>query len=244
MIPTPLAPLKLQLSRLLGLPSDVADEVVAQLQEVKAGFSFAELEETAIPSYTHRLSPIRYLFLKRLQVALSLLHKQMDMGRDEPDAGKSEVLDFGCGAGLMTIALQLCDYNVFRCDIRPAVCLPLAQDSPSVDAETSLQSHADFTRFSACVALDVLEHLTETELDAFTASFRSGAILIVSGPTENWLYRLGRRLAGFQGGYHQRDVYQILYRFEQSGWTRAQRDRVVLSRFYCPAFVVACLSKQ
>ena len=29
------------------------------------------------------------------------------------------------------------------------------------------------------------------------------------GPTENWLYKLGRRIVGFSGHYHVRDVHDI-----------------------------------
>ena len=33
--------------------------------------------------------------------------------------------------------------------------------------------------------------------------------LIVSGPTESVFYRAGRRLAGFSGHYHVRNIYDI-----------------------------------
>jgi len=235
MIPTLLAPLDVQLARVLGLPRDLAATTARELQELKARFTFHELEETAIPSYTHRLAPIRYGFLRRLQVALALQRRHLSSAGD---SSRGRVLDFGCGSGLMTLALHRSGLSPIRCDIRPAFCLPAAQA-----CSTALNASEDFAGFAGCVALDVLEHLPETELHSFMTAFRPGTLLVVSGPTENWLYRLGRRLAGFKGGYHQRNIYAILDRLQEAGWSRVERDHFVLSRFFCPAFVVACLRK-
>lgn len=33
--------------------------------------------------------------------------------------------------------------------------------------------------------------------------------LLVSGPTESWWYRLGRRVVGFSGEYHVRSIHDI-----------------------------------
>src|SRR5688572_29922350 len=112
-----LAPLEIQLERVLGLKPELASQLASQLCAMKEQFPFAELEETAIPSYTHRLAPIRYLFLKRLRVALNLSRKHLPRG---------EVLDFGCGAGLMTVVLSQHGFAPLRCDLRPQFCAPLA----------------------------------------------------------------------------------------------------------------------
>jgi 2-polyprenyl-3-methyl-5-hydroxy-6-metoxy-1,4-benzoquinol methylase len=63
------------------------------------------------------------------------------------------------------------------------------------------------------VALDVLEHvdnLQETVANFVRMLTRRGQ-LIVSGPTENYLYKLGRRIAGpeYSGDYHVRNIYDI-----------------------------------
>jgi 2-polyprenyl-3-methyl-5-hydroxy-6-metoxy-1,4-benzoquinol methylase len=192
-------------------------------------FSFKELEETAIPSYTHRLAPIRYLFLRRLRVALDLLRRHLPV--------RAEVLDFGCGAGLMTIALQQHGFISWRCDVRPQVCLPEARSRSELWPARG--DYEELSRFSGCVTLDVLEHLPDDELARFCQSFAPGAVLVISGPTENWLYRLGRRVAGFKGDYHQRDVFQIERYLRESGWESGEPERWVFSRWLCPAFVVA-----
>jgi hypothetical protein len=33
--------------------------------------------------------------------------------------------------------------------------------------------------------------------------------LLVCGPTENWIYKLGRRIVGFSGEYHHRSIADI-----------------------------------
>ena len=228
---TLLAPLGTQLESVLELTPQLAGQLANELCAMPEQFSFSELEETAIPSYTHRLAPIRYLFLKRLRAALDLSREHLAPG---------EVLDFGCGAGLMTVALAQQGFAPTRCDLRPQFCTPIAQGlAPDIEIENfALLSH-----FKSCVALDVLEHLSEDELRNFSDGFAPGARLILSGPTENILYQMGRRVAGFKGGYHQRDVFQILQFFEQQGWQRKSPVRWVFSRWLCPAFVVVALGK-
>lgn len=66
-------------------------------------------------------------------------------------------------------------------------------------------------RFGTIFALDALEHDAEPEASAerLAAALAQGGLLVVSGPTESALYRLGRRIAGFRGHYHQRSVYDV-----------------------------------
>lgn len=225
------APLRIQLREVLKLPRPLANQLAIELTHIKSEFSFAELEETAIPSYTHRLAPIRFLFLRRVRVALELAHNHLPQG--------SEVLDFGCGAGLMTVALQQSGFKPLRCDIRPQFCTASAQVAPA----TELHNYEDLSRFRGCVALDVLEHLSEDELRAFAEGFEERAVLILSGPTENLLYQIGRRVAGFKGGYHQRDVFQIVQLLESVGWQIEGKPCYIFARWFCPAFFVVALRK-
>ncbi len=232
MIPLLFAPLHIQISKLFSLPQQLGKNIAAELEELKSSMRFEELEETAIPSYTHSFAPIRYVFLKRLKIALAVLKENLLL-KCVP------VLDFGCGAGLMTLLLKENEFLPWRTDIRPEVCIPSAQACSAV-----APSNTDFSQFRACMAMDVLEHLSETELHAFSDGFASNTLVVVSGPTENLIYRCGRKIAGFKGGYHQRNIYQILRLLEGTGWIRKSHPRMVLSRFYCPAFLIACLRKN
>jgi SAM-dependent methyltransferase len=67
------------------------------------------------------------------------------------------------------------------------------------------------------LALDVLEHVDDLAavLRQMVRLLKQDGLLLVSGPTENWLYRLGRRIgqriAGpeFSGHYHRRNIDDI-----------------------------------
>ena len=63
------------------------------------------------------------------------------------------------------------------------------------------------------IALDVLEHVKDLggTLSALLRLLRAGGQLVVSGPTENGLYRVGRKLAGpeYSGDYHERGIADI-----------------------------------
>ena len=60
-------------------------------------------------------------------------------------------------------------------------------------------------------AIDSLEHNDNFEelLAALAAKLSPHGVLILSGPTENRLYRLGRAVAGFSGHYHKTTIYRI-----------------------------------
>lgn len=60
-------------------------------------------------------------------------------------------------------------------------------------------------------AIDSLEHNDNYAalVKRLSTKLAPGGIFILSGPTENALYRLGRRLAGFNAHYHVTNVYHI-----------------------------------
>ena len=67
--------------------------------------------------------------------------------------------------------------------------------------------------FDVVIALDVLEHVSDLEstLSELARILKREGQMVISGPTENLAYRIGRRLAGkeYSGDYHVRNIYQI-----------------------------------
>jgi 2-polyprenyl-3-methyl-5-hydroxy-6-metoxy-1,4-benzoquinol methylase len=67
--------------------------------------------------------------------------------------------------------------------------------------------------FDLINALDVLEHVRDLPqtLAELLNLLGPGGRLVVSGPTENFLYQMGRKFAGpeFSGEYHERGTAEI-----------------------------------
>jgi 2-polyprenyl-3-methyl-5-hydroxy-6-metoxy-1,4-benzoquinol methylase len=118
------------------------------------------------------------------------------------------VLDFGAATGeLFDLLATHGDYHFVESNDTLARALARRIPLAKREERTALP-HA---HFGTVFALDSLEHNDDAPriLDELVASLRIGGHLIVSGPTENRLYRLGRRIAGFQGHYHRANIYQL-----------------------------------
>lgn len=167
-----------------------------------------ELGEAALPAYSHRNPLVDHIFWSRLKIAADAL----------PSSRRLTVLDFGCGSGVMSYLLARAGHDVIAVDVDFA---PLAQVQKRIGFPPNIAFHnkelADLaladSSVDAIVALDVLEHIRDLDgyLSLFVRILKPGGRIIVSGPTENWLYRFGRRLAGkdFTGAYHETDVATI-----------------------------------
>jgi 2-polyprenyl-3-methyl-5-hydroxy-6-metoxy-1,4-benzoquinol methylase len=91
--------------------------------------------------------------------------------------------------------------------------VPLASNIREWDASGPALDQAAAGSFDLIIALDVLEHVKDLmrTLEQLLRVLKQGGQLIISGPTENALYRFGRRLAGpeYSGEYHERGVAEI-----------------------------------
>ena len=169
-------------------------------------------DEMAIPSYLHANPAMRWMAWRRLEVVAKFLRDAL--GTVGCGAERA-VMDFGCGTGvLFEEASQLAD-RVYGVDIvlEPARMLVDNWNLRKISLLTPQEARTRLppNSIDIIVAAEVLEHVDP--LDETLAFFRErmqpGGRLIVSLPTENALYRLGRRLAGFQGHYHQSNAATI-----------------------------------
>lgn len=170
------------------------------------------LSEAALPAYAHKNFIIDYIFWQRLSVANNYILKNYDIN--------STILDFGCGTGVMSYNLAINGFNVtaIDLDLKPIQVLKENINYPqSIDfiEGNILDIQFNDKKFDVIVALDVLEHIPLDKLPLFLEKFKSllnpNGVIIVSGPTENILYKIGRKLAGndFTGHYHETTISKI-----------------------------------
>ncbi len=163
--------------------------------------AFEAWEETCVPSYCPANLLAAYVSWFRLFRAIALAR------RNRPDA--TRVLDFGSSVGELG---QLLD--------RPGMAYDFIEQDE--EAARYLLSHfpgavrrslddAPEGDYDWVYAIDSLEHNEDYAdlLDRLAAKLAPSGIMVLSGPTENRLYRLGRAVAGFNSHYHMTTIYQI-----------------------------------
>jgi SAM-dependent methyltransferase len=194
------------------------------LQRIAKGLSDEDRAEMAIPSYLHANPALRWMAWRRLEVVVEALKRLAP-----PKGSGSVALDFGCGSGVLfrdTLA---------RYDRVVGVDLVLTAAKALV-AELALKDVTLFTPIEAddgvapasvdvLIAAEVLEHVDDLPptLRQFKTWLKPNGKLLVSLPTENTLYRLGRKLAGFSGHYHHSNASTIDAQIRAFGF---RRDRL------------------
>ncbi|RMF98768.1 MAG: methyltransferase domain-containing protein [Gammaproteobacteria bacterium] len=161
---------------------------------------FARWEESCVPSYCHPNLAAAYLSWARLYLAASLAKRHARPG---------PVLDFGAAAGELYHLLPswLRDYEFIE---ENAAASAFLQTEIPGGRQRTLDSALD-RHYAVVFALDSLEHNADYDqlLATLAGKLADDGLLIVSGPTESRLYRLGRRIAGFDAHYHETDIYAI-----------------------------------
>lgn len=168
--------------------------------------------ESAVPSYTNRNPAIRWLMFRRLELVRQMA--LIELARGGAVAGLT-ALDFGCGIGMMIPALASRVETLYLCDeqLTPARATAQWFNASNVVCllPDELEGRIDDSSLDIVIAADVLEHVDDmaTVVGTLRRKLRVGGMLIVSGPTESWAYRCGRRIAGFSGEYHLRSVFDV-----------------------------------
>lgn len=203
------------------------------------------LDEAAFPAYSHQNSLISFLFWERIWKVMAYIEHEHNI---EKSNGLScmNVLDFGCGSGVMLPFLSERFNKVVAADIDLS---PLKLISSYINfnnnvttfnlQQKSLDSFFS-SKFNLVLALDVLEHvenLSDT-LSIISNLIVPGGKIIVSGPTESFIYNLGRKIAGkeYSGEYHTRNIYEI--KRELASFTKVTQIATLFYPF--PLFKIYC----
>jgi 2-polyprenyl-3-methyl-5-hydroxy-6-metoxy-1,4-benzoquinol methylase len=180
------------------------------IQKVLSESEKGRLDEAAFPAYSHRNPLINWLFWQRLRKVMEYIQSPTPY---------ENILDFGCGSGVMlpylsSISTQVTAMDVDLLPIQSVEkYIPLQKNVEVKDATKTLVTDLPANSFDLIIALDVLEHVHDLPktLSELLALLKPNGQLIVSGPTENILYRLGRKVAGpeYSGAYHERGIAEI-----------------------------------
>lgn len=170
-------------------------------RQIDIATHFESWEESCVPSYCHPNLLAAYVSWLRLYRAVALAECYCPNGR--------AVLDFGSSVGelarLLPATVRAYDFVEAHDDAARVLTagLPHACRRTLGDGITRA--------YDWIFAVDALEHNDDYAalLSLLAGMLTPTGVLILSGPTENWLYRLGRKVAGFEGHYHKTTIYEI-----------------------------------
>lgn len=164
--------------------------------------NFKEWEESCIPSYCHPNWLAAYISWWRLFKAVDLAHRHVGNLNEYIKA-----LDFGSSVGELGHLIAKWEYHFIEIHDRAAGQLLTSLPHAFRHRIEFLENN----KFDIIFALDSLEHNADYEelIEKLYRSLKSGGLLILSGPTENSLYKLGRRISGFDGDYHQTNIFKL-----------------------------------
>lgn len=186
--------------------------------------------EGIVPEYHSRNPVINSFFRKRLDVALEFA---------ELGGGTAlDVLDLGCGEGLFLrgAAARFPAHRYEGWDIHPRVESVSVPGARFRRVDILAPAQVPPQRFDRILCLDVLEHFEDLGpvLAAVRGLFKPGGRLVISAPTETFLYRFARLLAkgtfssreGPAAGPHYHDAAGLHRRFEASGLRRTRLQTI------------------
>lgn len=147
-------------------------------------------EQGTLKAYEHRNPLVRWIFWKRIKTMINL------------SMPSTRVLDYGCGAGALLYCLSKNINEVYGLDAetRPAEYLKRTLNLKNVKIikQNSLRLPFQDNFFDIVYAADVLEHFLKKDVEDIHKEFKrvlkEDGYLIVSGPTENWIYRLAKKI--------------------------------------------------
>jgi len=164
------------------------------------------LDEAGFPAYSNPNPLMNFLFWERISHAMKTIEKR---GR------LNKVLDFGCGSGVMLPFLAERADHIVAVDVDLEPLRRVEKHIAFAKHIHFADTHRDVEKGSLdlITALDVLEHVDDldTILAELASLLKPGGEIIISGPTENIFYQVGRFLAGptYSGHYHVRNIYDI-----------------------------------
>jgi len=175
-------------------------------------------DELSAPLYLHKNFLVRKTFIDRFKIAYRLASFK-----------DKSVLDYGCGSGifLQSISDEINKGIGVDLDTETAKKI-ISADNIILKEIKSEKDIEDFSNIDIITSFDVLEHIPNLKsvLETIRKILNPEGTIIISGPTENFLYRLARRITrfGLSGRIlgeeeHVSNIQDIKKLMENSGFT-------------------------
>lgn len=203
------------------IPADLLRRMASQV-------SAEDRDEMAIPSYLHSNPMLRWMAWRRLEVIAALFRSAVQ----QRGAAFGRVVDFGCGSGVLFDELSRHANDVIGVDLvlEPARLLldEWQLEKVRLMDPDAAQEEIAAGSVDAVVAAEVLEHIDPLDgtLDFFRSRLTRDGTLFVSVPTENALYRMGRRIAGFEDHYHESNAAAIHEQILRAGFRAVELRKI------------------
>lgn len=180
--------------------------------------------EMALQSYLHSNPLVGWIVAWRMNIALDLVG---------PIQGRS-LLDYGCGLGVLLLQFPERSAILFGTDLHvdPAekVLAGHGRDDVTLFTVSEYDHHIQDNSLDVIVSLEVLEHVDDlmSTVQLLYRSLKPGGRLVVSGPSENKFYGILRKIAGFTGEYHHRNIYDIVDQICKQGFKVNRKKTIPL----------------
>ena len=194
------------------------DELVDLMQ---SSISKEESDEMAIPSYTHKNPIMRWVAYSRVKTLIRWMINYNNT--------TSNIIDFGCGTGILLPSISSQASFAYGVDLilQPARQLVDYYQLSNVILmlPNAIGNQIPDNSVDLIFCGEVLEHISNLRpiLLQFQQKMKKNSHLLVSLPTENFLYKLGRKLAGFSGDYHLSHPSKIHSEILESGFKQIRK---------------------
>ncbi|MHC4415270.1 MAG: class I SAM-dependent methyltransferase [Planctomycetota bacterium] len=199
------------------------------LARMARGLAKGARDEMAIPSYLHRNPVMRWMAWRRVEVVARHLRRTCAA---RPPGASAAVMDYGCGTGVLLDEASRHAQRVYGVDLVLDAARLLAEEwqlsKVTLFSPEGARSRIGRESVDVILAAEVLEHIDPLDdtLSFFRDRLKPDGRLLVSVPTENGLYRLGRRLAGFRGEYHHGNAASIDRAIVRAGFRRERLEKI------------------
>lgn len=191
--------------------------------------STEDRDEMAIPSYVHPNAAMRWMAWRRVEEVAQLIRRSLPA---RSDTVETTIMDYGCGTGVLFEEIASRANDVIGVDLvlEPARLLVDEWQLDNVRLLRPDEARAEVPAHSldAVVAAEVLEHIDPlgSTIEFFRNRLKRGGKLLVSVPTENLAYRLGRRMAGFEDHYHESNAAAIHREILENGFRETGMSKI------------------